>query len=150
MKCCGRASGLAVVTLLTLSGCSVAVPEPTPDRTAQPICTALIVELPKTVLDQSRRRVTPGVYGAAWGRPAITLRCGVAKPPGLTPASECTEVNGVGWYAEPATGGTLFTTIGRPAFVELAVPSRYAPEVNALVDVAAAVAAVDPVQTPCA
>ena len=27
-------------------------------------------------------------------------------------------MNGVGWYVEPASGGMLFTTIGRPAFVE--------------------------------
>ena len=125
------------------------MPEPTPDATAAPICSSLMGALPDQILDQSRRRATPGVYGAAWGRPAITVRCGVAKPPGLTPASECLEVNGVGWYAEPASGGMIFTTIGRPAFVEVAVPTKYAPEANALVDVAAAVSAHDPVQQPC-
>lgn len=105
--------------------------------------------LPDTVLDQKRRRVATE-NGAAWGRPAIILRCGVTKPVALTPASECLEVNGVGWFSESASGGAFFTTIGRPAYVELTVPRDYAPEVNALVDVAAAVTASDPVTTPCA
>jgi hypothetical protein len=120
-----------------------------PDPTAAAICSALMGALPAHILDQSRRRATPGVYAAAWGRPPITVRCGVTKPPGLTAASECLEVNGVGWYVEPASGGTLFTTIGRPAFVEVAVPTAYAPEVNALVDVASAVSAHDPLRQPC-
>jgi hypothetical protein len=106
-------------------------------------------DLPTTVLDQSRRNVEPGRLSAAWGKPTIVLRCGVPKPAALTNASECIEVNDVGWFREPARGGFLFTTIGRSAFVELAVPTAYAPETNALVDVAATVAAHDPVHTPC-
>ena len=109
----------------------------------------VLADLPRKVLEQSRRRATPGRLGAAWGRPAITLRCGVPKPPGLKPTSACFEVNGVGWFAEEATGGYLFTTIGRPAFVEMAVPSKYAPEAGALVDVARAISAHDPVRQPC-
>jgi len=95
--------------------------------------------LPSTVLDQKRRTVEPGALSAAWGDPTITLKCGVEKPPGLGAASECFEVNGVGWFAEEADGGYLFTTIGRSAYVQLGVPTEYAPEANALVDVAAAV-----------
>ena len=91
----------------------------------------------------------PGRFSAAWGKPAIVLRCGVAAPPGLTPTSECLEVNGVGWYAEEATGGMIFTTIGRAAFVEVSVPTKYAPESGALVDLGGTVAAHDPVTTPC-
>ena len=136
--------------MILLSGCSVAVPDPAPDPTTAPVCAALMADLPTTVLDQSRRKVKPGVLSAAWGKPPIVLRCGVPKPAALTAASECLEVNGVGWFREAASGGDLFTTIGRPVFIELAVPTAYAPEPNALVDVAATVAAHDPVQTPCA
>ena len=70
------------------------------------------------------------------------------KPPGLGDASECFEVNGVGWFAEEADGGFLFTTIGRSAYVQLGVPAAYAPEANALVDVAEAVKKV-PSERPC-
>jgi len=89
------------------------------------------------------------VLTAAWGDPPITLRCGVGAPPGLTPESECLEVNGVGWFSEDADGGTLYTTIGREVLVELGVPEDYAPEASALVDVAAAVSAHDPLLKPC-
>ena len=70
------------------------------------------------------------------------------KPPGLGPESECFEVNGVGWFAEEAQGGYLFTTIGRPAYVQVGVPTDYAPEANALVDIADAVTKL-PVDQPC-
>ena len=70
------------------------------------------------------------------------------KPPGLGDASECFEVNGVGWFAEEAEGGYLFTTIGRSAYVQLGVPTEYAPEANALVDVAEAVKKTPELQ-PC-
>lgn len=109
----------------------------------------LMAALPSTVLDQERREVQPGRFSAAWGDPAITLRCGGTKPPTLNEASECFEVNRVGWFAEQADGGYLFTTIGRSAFVEMGVPSEYAPEANALVDVAAPITAQIPLQTPC-
>lgn len=127
----------------------MAVDEPTPDPATRTVCTSLLSRLPATVLDGKRRPTTPGGLTAAWGDPPITLRCGVAAPPGLQPDSECVEVDGVGWFAEDADGGTLFTTIGRAAFVEVGVPSRYAPESGALVDLAAAVSASVPSERPC-
>ena len=105
--------------------------------------------LPGTVLDGKRRKVTPGRLVAVWGNPPISLRCGVDKPPGLTAASDCLEVNGVGWYAEQAATGHLFTTIGRTAYIEVGVPSHYRPEANALVDLAAVVSAHDRLLQPC-
>jgi hypothetical protein len=134
-----------------LAGCTgaVAVPEPTPDDADRTTCAALVAGLPDDVEGGVRRTVEPGVLTAAWGDPPITLRCGVAAPPGLTPSSECLEVNGVGWFSEDVEGGVLFTTIGRAAFVEVAVPADYTPPVNPLVDLAAAVDAHDPVEQPC-
>ena len=123
--------------------------DPAPEPAVAAICAGVMADLPEQVLDQGRRTVEPGRYSAAWGKPAITLRCGVAAPPGRTPISECLEVNGVGWFGEEATGGMIFTTIGRPAFVEVSVPSAYPLGSGALVDLGAAVAAHDPVTTPC-
>ena len=108
-----------------------------------------MAHLPASVLDGTRRDTEPAGLTAAWGEPPITLRCGVPAPAGLTASSECLEVDGVGWYAEPAEGGMLFTTIGRAVFVEVGVPSRDAPEAGALVDLAAVVKAQDAVQHPC-
>lgn len=122
--------------------------DPTPSAAVREQCAVVMAALPATVLDEQRREVTPGALAAAWGDPTITLRCGVEKPPGLGAESECFEVNGVGWFAEEADGGFLFTTIGRSAYVQVGVPTAYAPEANALVDVAAAIGTI-PLQQPC-
>ncbi|SDS31164.1 Protein of unknown function [Friedmanniella luteola] len=141
----------AVVAALLLSGCAgaVQVPEPTPDPATRATCDAVLAALPDQVLESTTRPTRPGTLSRAWGDPAIVLRCGVPAPPGLTATSECVEVDGVGWFREPADGGTLFTTIGRAAFVEVGVPAGYAPEVDVLVDLAAAVGAHDPLERPC-
>jgi hypothetical protein len=125
------------------------VTEPQPDPAGRARCTALLAALPDQVLQSTRRPTEPGVWTRAWGDPPITLRCGVSAPPGLSPTSECLEVNGVGWFSEDAEGGVLFTTIGRAVFVEVGVPHQYAPEVSPLADLAAAVSAHDPLLQPC-
>lgn len=142
---------LSLATLLSLTACSsrVDVTAPTPTAADRDRCAALVTALPDQVVQASRRTVSAPTLTAAWGDPPITLRCGVPKPPSLTAASECAEVDGVGWYAQRAARGYVFTTIGRPVFVELAVPSHYAPEAGALTDVADAVRRFDPVQQPC-
>jgi hypothetical protein len=114
-----------LLAVLLITGCSraVAVPDPTPTGADVGVCRQLLSALPEQVLDQDRRAAEPGTSSAAWGDPVITLRCG--------------------------QGGRLFTTIGRQTYVEVAVPSGYAPEAGALVDVAAAVQAHDPLRRPC-
>jgi len=140
---------LAAAISVTACSSAVSMPDPAPIGQSEQVCTAVLADLPVTVLDEQRRKVEPGHRSAAWGDPAITLRCGVEKPPKLTAASPCYEVNGVGWFAEEASGGYLFTTIGRTAFIEVGVPSEYAPEANALVDLAATVSRHDPLLKPC-
>ncbi|RCK71555.1 DUF3515 domain-containing protein [Desertihabitans brevis] len=139
--------------VLALAGCTaeVAVDVPSPGPEAAAVCSALVADLPERVVGQPTRDVAadPGAPVAAWGTPPITLRCGVPAPAALEPTSQCYEVDGVGWFAEQGTDGWLFTTIGRTAFVEVGVPSRYAPEADALVDLAPAVRTHDPLQTPC-
>lgn len=127
---------------------TVTMTDPSPSAEVRQQCAAVMADLPAAVLDQPRRTVEPGTLSAAWGDPTITLKCGVVKPPGLGDASECFEVNGVGWFAEQADGGYLFTTIGRSAYVQVGVPTEYAPEATALVDVAEAVKKV-PLERPC-
>ena len=62
---------------------------------------------------------------------------------------QCLEVNRVVWFGEEATGGMIFTTIGRATYVEVSVPSAYPLGSGALVDLGAAVPAHDPVLSPC-
>jgi hypothetical protein len=63
--------------------------------------------------------------------------------------SQCFEVNGVGWFAKQVQNGFIFTTIGRSLYFEVAVPSKYAPEANALTDVSDAVQRHNKLVTPC-
>lgn len=135
------------------AGCSgpAEVPAPSPTGTTATLCRRLVAATPEQVDEQARRRVRPAsAYTAAWGDPAITLSCGVAKPAGLTAASPCFEVNGVGWYAEERADDVRFTTIGRKTFVAVTVPRHYGPQPgNALLDLARPVSDHDPLVTPC-
>ena len=113
-------------------------------------CADLLAAVPGTVDGQQQREVDPpDALAAAWGDPAIVLRCGVREPPALTAASPCAEVNGVGWFAEQRDDGYRFTTIGRSAFVEVRVPYDYEPAADTLVDLASAVRRTVPERQPC-
>jgi hypothetical protein len=120
-----------VALAVVLAGCGqgpVTVDPPEPRGAARAACRALIDDLPANLGGAEARQVPP-----------ITLRCGVARPDALTPTSECFEINGVGWYAEQATRGTIFTTIGRATFVEVAVPEAYQPAADPLVELASSI-----------
>jgi hypothetical protein len=138
---------------VALAGCGgavpVAVPSPAPEVATA--CAALVDAVPDKVLTASRRNTTPASeLTAAWGDPPIELACGVSPPAGMATAqSQCFEVNGVGWYAEQAQNGYVFTTIGRKLYVELSVPDDYAPEANALTDLSDAVSKHNQLVTPC-
>jgi hypothetical protein len=145
----------AGVALLALSACSqsavpVAVPSPAAGIAAA--CAELTAALPDRLTEGKRRDTEPeSPLTAAYGDPPIELTCGVAPPAGMAdPAKQCFEVNGVGWYAEEAPNGVIFTTIGRKLYVEVAVPDDYAPEAEVLTDLAATLQAKNPVVTPCA
>ncbi len=124
-----------------LAGCgsqSVApVPEPSPTGSVADACRAVMADLPATVAGLKRTATTTGT--ASWGDPAITLRCGVPRPQGLTATSRCDEVDAVGWYSEQFTQAWRFTTIGRVGYIEVMVPAVHAPAADALVDLAPAV-----------
>jgi hypothetical protein len=143
-------------------GCSsdVEITAPGPTGIAVSQCRDLISQLPGHVAGQDARGVTPSdAPAAAWGDPAIVLRCGVDRPPALRPDSSCFVVNGVGWLTtqdgrplsgdEPVTGEVVFTTIGRSAYVEVTVPPAYQPPADALVDLSSAISAATDDIRPC-
>ncbi|MDT3400471.1 DUF3515 domain-containing protein [Streptomyces sp. B1866] len=152
---------MAVPTALVSAGCTGgagsdaarAAAVPTPSAQAAALCRALHRELPGSV-DGLRRRAAdpPSDFTAVWGDPAVRLRCGVPRPalldpgsPRFRPDADAAEVNGVEWLTEKLDDGYRFTTVLRKAFVEVTVPRRYAPEVNPLLDLAAAVRRTVPV-----
>jgi hypothetical protein len=126
-----------------MSGCStvvdVAPPTDVDPATAQ-ICVDFVGALPDTLSGQESQETDPeSSLTAAWGEPAIIVRCGVQRPAALEPSSQLTTVNGVDWFAEELTGGYLFTTYGRQAYVEVTVPDDYAPEIGPVTELSAAV-----------
>jgi hypothetical protein len=131
---------------LLLAGCTrdVAVTPPATSAATTEVCTALAAALPASIAGTERRTVTPATATtAAWGDPPIVLRCGVAQPAAFLPTSLVTTVDGVEWFAEQLTAGTLFTATGRTAYVEVAIPEAYEPAA-VLTGLAQAVESADP------
>ncbi|WP_392508509.1 DUF3515 family protein [Naumannella halotolerans] len=137
--------------LLALTGCSGAVQAADPELSAEAVetCAKVMSELPETVDGQPRRDTEPGRWTAAWGKPAIVLTCGAELPASAGPDAQCFEVNGVGWYAEEAEPGWVFTTLGRTVPVQVSVPSEHSPEADALVDLAQTINDHDENVQPC-
>lgn len=128
-----------VLLALTVTGCgaqTVRMEPPVPGPAAEESCAALVADLPDTLMDAGRVGVRPASdLTAAWGEPAIGLRCGVERPVSLAPDSLLEEVNGVPWLSEPADAPTVFTAVGHEAYVELLVPTSYGPPAAALTTV---------------
>jgi hypothetical protein len=134
-----------------LAGCGSSTPpaavSPVPSLApaVQDVCRRLIVALPDKV-DNLHRRTTSPDEGttAAWGDPAVLLRCGVGRPAGLTPTSMLAGVNQVYWFIDEQPGVRVWTTVGLRANVEMRIPSKHDPPQGPLVDIAAAITATDP------
>jgi hypothetical protein len=86
-------------------------------------CGRLHDALPGSLDGRDRRDTEPdSPRTAAWGTPAVVLRCGVSRPAGLAADSELIEVDGVSWYLAEATPPYVFTVVDRGTFVQLRVP----------------------------
>ena len=113
---------------------------PTADGTG---CARLAMRLPADLDGRDRRDTDPASpRTAAWGDPAVVLRCGVRRPAGLT-GSEVVEVDGVGWVLAERRGAYVFTSSDLATYVQVRVP-RSTPRTAAtapLVDLAAPVTA---------
>ncbi|WP_254052251.1 DUF3515 domain-containing protein [Aeromicrobium sp. A1-2] len=148
MKRAPLAAALLGSMLLASCGSTLSVDDYPTESGTSVNCKALVADHPLTVAGQKNRLVRDG-NAAAWGDPAIILRCGVEKPRELGPAARCDMINDVGWFTESTADGYLFTTIGREYFVSVEVPHDYDPEADALADLADFVARHDPVVQPC-
>ena len=115
---------------------------PPPEGRSAAGCHRLAAALPDEVGGGERRDTAPeSRRTAAWGDPAVVLRCGVSRPAALVPTAQLLEVNGVDWVLAERPSHYVFTTAGRRAYVEVRVPAAIPREAatGPLVDVAAAV-----------
>ena len=134
---------LAVMTLTACGARTVAIEDYPIASDAAATCKRLVTELPGEVTTQGRRVVEPTMthidkYSAAWGSPVIALRCGDPAPDGFIPDTGDIVVDGITWSPQQLTHGYRFYSKGLAVPVSLTVPSEYAPETDALTDIATA------------
>lgn len=130
----GVVASLVALLGATLAACGadgVHVDRFTPAGDQTAACRTLLEALPKSVADQPRRTVTGSSYAAAWGDPAIVLRCGVPLPADFAGAP-CITRNGIGWSvpADQADGlgkEVVMTLAFRRPVVQVRVPAHYRP-----------------------
>ena len=135
--------GGVAVLLAACSPASVQVAADSPVPGTEAVCAALVAALPKTVDGQTRRTASPDLPNVAvWGDPPILLRCGVPKPVQYAPSAQVFPINDVAWLPVAGVNGEVFFATGRTVWVRVDVPDAYAPEANALVDLAAALSTV--------
>ena len=92
-----------------------------------PACAALTAALPGQLGGLPRRQILqgddPSLTGvAAWGEPAVVLRCGVPTPAELTCSAAVQEVDGVAWLPLSGGGDTSYFVVDRSVRVALTVP----------------------------
>lgn len=107
----------------------IAVPAPPANPAADAPCTKLLGTLPITLTDLAGRpALSSWTYVAAWGDPAVVLRCGVARPTALAAGSSrfVLGVNGVNFFQAKQGETHVFTAIDRAAYIEVRVPDSYA------------------------
>jgi len=134
---------------------AITVAAPPLNAAADAPCTKLLGALPITLAELAGRPArSTWTYVAAWGDPAVVLRCGVPRPSGLTAASSdfVLAANGVNFFQSKQGKTHVFTAIDRAAYIEVQVPDFYAqPPLGPLADAIAkalpAVCVVDSTQT---
>jgi hypothetical protein len=101
-------------------------------QAGSPDCGALLRRVPASLADGgtplARRPLAKPAppATAAWGGrdgEPVVLRCGIERPPELTPTSELLDVDGVQWLRLSADGLTTWYAVDRPVVVALTLPA---------------------------
>jgi hypothetical protein len=151
---------VASAVLLLAGGCAdgpVTIDSPRLTAEDSTTCEGFVADLPDELAGEARRLVSPAAApGAAWGDPAIVLRCGVALPEDFDRFASCVEADGVGWFVPPRAeedpdADVTLTAAGYRPVVSVEVPGDYRPEGVAAVmaELAPAVAAGLELVRPC-
>lgn len=95
-------------------------------------CARLIEALPRELAGQPRRTVSGSAYAAAWGDPAIVLRCGVPVPKSFK-SDPCFTRNGIGWsipgrQVDDLDEDVTMTLAFRDPTLQVQVPAHYRPD----------------------
>jgi hypothetical protein len=115
-----------------MAGCGasgVAVSAPAPRAAVAADCRALVAAIPASLVTSGGRvRTRPvSAYTAAFGSPAVRIRCG-APLPRFDPASDVETVNGVDWLELPDVGSAShFAAWRSPTLLDVVIPSAYLP-----------------------
>lgn len=124
---------LFVAPALAACGGPVEVDVPELSSADRAACEAFADDLPDTLAEQERVDIEPAdAPAAAYGDPAIVVRCGVPTPDGFDLTASCEIANGVGYfipdeqYADQDLDLTLTAAGYRPR-VEVRVPAGYRP-----------------------
>jgi len=111
---------------------AVSVPAPPPNAAADAPCTKLLGSLPTAIPTSNgpisgRPAQSTWTYVAAWGDPAIVLRCGVPRPAALVPNSSAPlfPVDGVTFLPVNTKTVNVFTVVDRAVYIEISVPVSY-------------------------
>ncbi len=113
-------------------------------------CKALMPRLPAVLAGSPRRIIDGGGDGvAAWGDPAIILRCGLETPEDLTCSSALIQVDGVSWLqiTTPGLGSSTYIAADRPVRVAMTVPDGTG--TGPIQQISAVVTATLKVRPPC-
>ena len=138
-------AGVVALVALSSAACGgVDVPDTSVSGSEREACESLVDTLPDQVSDQPSQETSGNPLGAAWGDPAIVLRCGVGTPKGYDKFAGCQTVDGLDWFVPTATiedqdADVVMTTIGRKPAVEVMVPATYRPPAAVMVDVSRAI-----------
>ncbi|HEX2896125.1 MAG TPA: DUF3515 family protein [Marmoricola sp.] len=128
-------AGAAVLcAAAVLSGCggdSVHVDQFSVSPAGHDSCRQVLAALPDKVAGQARRTVTGSTYAAAWGDPAIVLRCGAALPSSFK-GDPCITRNNIGWsvpsdQADDIRIDAVMTLAFREPVLQVRVPAHYRP-----------------------
>lgn len=150
-----RRPALALLPLLAVlvSGCgsgAVQVPVPAADSATTALCARL--KLPTSVHGLKRRDTSPkSPLVAAWGDPAIALRCGVPRPSAdlAQLRTRLVHLDDTDWLPTSDTRPITFIAVGRQVYVEVTVPAEYQqnnPAGDVLLDLIPAIKAAIPAQ----
>ncbi|WP_020661826.1 DUF3515 domain-containing protein [Amycolatopsis benzoatilytica] len=106
----------------------VSVPAP---QAGSADCKNLITGVPAT-LTSNGKELSPRTLAepappstVAWGEPdPVVLRCGLERPPELTPSSQLRMVNKVQWLVVEQGGSATWYAVDRAVYVALTVPGN--------------------------
>jgi hypothetical protein len=144
----GRSVTTPAATPPPPSGPVLLVPVAAP-QAAFPACAALTRALPATLSNGTnplhrRPLAAPApTAAAAWGAgDPVVLRCGIERPPELSPTSELLDVSGVRWFQVSGSGTATWYAVDRAAVVALTLPNVV--HTGPIQDVSAAITAAMP------